>query len=383
MASSNSPKIEILEKISDIPPEDWNSCVRADEPFARHEFLSALEDSQCTIPKSGWMAQHVVLRGENGQIQGCCPAYLKGHSYGEYVFDWSWADAYERAGGRYYPKLQCAIPFTPVTGHRLLMHPQADETSRKELLDGLINHAKALQISSLHITFSTEAEWHLAKQQGMMGRTGHQYHWDNNGYDSFDDFLATLSSRKRKSIRKERKSVAESGIEIKALSGGELQDHHWDAFYEFYLDTTGRKWGHAYLNREFFSLLGQRLGDHVVLILSSKDDRIVAGALNIKGNETIFGRHWGCLEDYRFLHFEACYYQAIEYAITHKLKRVEAGAQGQHKIQRGYLPVKTYSSHWIRDPGFADAVEKFLDHDQHVNDLEMLELAKLSPYKRS
>ncbi|MDV7338571.1 GNAT family N-acetyltransferase [Terasakiella sp. A23] len=381
MASSNSNKIDILEKISDISPADWNSCVGADEPFARHEFLSALEDSNCTTPKAGWMAQHIVLRNDEGKILGCSPVYLKGHSYGEYVFDWSWADAYERAGGRYYPKLQCAIPFTPVSSHRLLMHPDANKDNKAALLEGMINHAKALQISSLHITFSTEDEWHLAKNQGMMGRTGHQYHWENRGYETFDDFLATLSSRKRKSIKKERKSVAESGIEIKALSGDELEEHHWDAFYAFYLDTTGRKWGHPYLNREFFGLLGQRLADQVVLIVAMKDERIVAGALNLKGNKTIYGRNWGCLEDYRFLHFEACYYQAIDYAITHKLARVEAGAQGQHKIQRGYLPVKTYSSHWVRDPGFADAVEKFLDHDQKVNDAEMTELAKFSPYK--
>jgi len=382
MASSNSHKIDILEKISDIRAEDWNKCVGADEPFARHEFLSALEDSQCTIAQTGWMAQHLVLRNDEGQILACSPCYLKGHSYGEYVFDWSWADAYERAGGRYYPKLQCAIPFTPVTGHRLLLSPEADQECKEIMLNALIKRAQELKISSLHITFATKQEWQLAQEHGFMGRVGHQYHWENEGYADFEDFLKALSSRKRKTIRKERAKVQESGIEILTLSGDDITESHWDSFYNFYLDTSGRKWGHAYLNRQFFTLLGERLGDAILLVLAQYKGKIVAGALNLKGNQTLFGRYWGCLADFKFLHFEACYYQAIDYAIKNGLKRVEAGAQGQHKIQRGYLPVKTYSAHWIADPNFANAVNDFLDHDQHVNELEMAELATLSPYKK-
>ncbi len=381
MASSNSLKTEIVESIADIPAQEWNACVDADEPFARHEFLSSLEDSRCVTPKSGWMPQHFVLR-ENGEIRACAPAYLKGHSYGEYVFDWSWAEAYERAGGRYYPKLQCAIPFTPVTGRRVLLHPKADQRHLDNVIDTMIAHAEKLNISSLHITFATKEEWQAFDAHGFSPRTGHQYHWNNNNYGSFDAFLHQLSSRKRKSIRKERRSVAESDIEIRVLSGTDIKDDHWNAFFAFYMDTSGKKWGHPYLNRDFFTLLGDRMGDQVVLVLALMGDRIVAGALNLKGSETLYGRYWGCLEDYKFLHFEACYYQAIEYAITHKLKRVEAGAQGQHKIQRGYLPIETYSAHWIRNASFKEAVNDFLLHDQRVNQMEMQELAKLSPYRK-
>ncbi|WP_135077623.1 GNAT family N-acetyltransferase [Terasakiella sp. SH-1] len=373
-------KVERLDKISDISASDWNQCVGADEPFGRHQFLSALEDSQCVQPKTGWMPQHLVLYDED-KIKACCPLYLKSHSYGEYVFDWSWAEAYERAGGRYYPKLQCAIPFTPVTGQRLMSCPDATAKHTETLLKAMIERAKELQISSLHITFAQKNEWDLIQDHGLLPRTGHQYHWNNQGYVDFDAFLAHLSSRKRKSIRKERKAVLEAGIEFQILNGNTLEAQHWDAFYQFYMDTSGRKWGHPYLNRDFFTLLGERLGKSTILILALKDNRIVAGALNLKGSETLYGRYWGCLEDYKFLHFETCYYQAIEYAITHGLKRVEAGAQGQHKIQRGYLPVETYSAHWVADPGFKTALVDFLDHDRKVNELEMQELSKFSPYK--
>lgn len=382
MASSKSLNVDILEAINAIGPAEWNSCVGADEPFAKHEFLSALEESGCTAANAGWMPQHFILRDDQGKLLGCSPAYLKGHSYGEYVFDWSWADAYERAGGRYYPKLQCAIPFTPVSGHRLLLAPDAPKDSQAHLLEAMIARAKELHLSSLHITFSTVQEWEVAQENGFLGRIGHQYHWDNNDYTCFDDFLDSLSSRKRKSIRKERQAVKDSGITLKCLSGDEITENHWDAFYAFYLDTSGRKWGHPYLNRDFFSLLGQRMSQDIALVLAYQEDAIVAGALNLKGDQTIYGRYWGCLEDFRFLHFEACYYQAIDYAIKHRLARVEAGAQGQHKIQRGYLPQKTYSSHWIADRGFQRAVEDFLQHDQKVNDLEMKELSSLSPYKK-
>lgn len=381
MVSSNSPEYQVVETIRDIAAEDWDACVSADQPFSKHAFLLALEESNCVNPKTGWLPQHIVIKDDNGKLIACCPQYLKGHSYGEYVFDWSWADAYERAGGRYYPKIQCAIPFTPVTGNRLLLHPDAGPEAQSRLLQAMIDHAGQSNVSSLHITFSTPQEAEFCQNQGMMMREGHQYHWNNDSYADFDDFLSRFSSRKRKNIRKERKAVTDSGIIMEVLSGEEIKDSHWDDFYRFYLDTSGRKWGHPYLNREFFSLLGQRQSDTVVLVLAHADNRIVAGALNLKGDKTLYGRYWGCLEDYRFLHFEACYYQAIEYAIQHNLQRVEAGAQGQHKIQRGYLPVKTYSAHWVADAGFERAIKDFLVHDKRVNDHEMAELGKYSPYK--
>lgn len=376
-------QVQIIEDISSLNAEDWNACVEADAPFARHEFLSSLEDSQSVQPDRGWMAHHLVIIDENGKITACAPLYLKGHSYGEYVFDWAWADAYERAGGRYYPKLQSAIPFTPVTGPRFLLHPTAGPDERNALIAAMIKRAMELKVSSLHITFSTRDEWNLLKNHGFMARTGHQYHWENEKYDHFDDFLDKLSSRKRKAIKKERKSVTESDIKFLTLTGDAIHEHHWDVFYKFYTDTIGRKQGQAYLNKEFFTLIGQRMGANIVLVLAQFGEKIVAGALNIAGNETLYGRYWGCLEDFRFLHFETCYYQAIEYAITHKLKRVEAGAQGQHKIQRGYLPVETYSAHWIADSGFASAVGDFLKHDKRVNDHQMKELSTLSPYKKT
>ncbi|WP_229734289.1 GNAT family N-acetyltransferase [Terasakiella brassicae] len=381
MVSSNLPKIAQFERINQIDPQMWDACVGEDNPFATHAFLCALEDSRCVHPDHGWLPQHLVLTDDSGQINACTPLYLKSHSYGEYVFDWSWAEAYERAGGRYYPKLLCAIPFTPVSGQRLLTHADCSTEDKKQLLTHLLAHADKIGVSSLHINFAQKKEWEMMQDLGMLGRIGHQYHWTNHHYENFDDFLNALSSRKRKAIRKERKAVIESGIKLTTLSGPEIQEHHWDAFYDFYLDTSGRKWGHPYLNRDFFSLLGQRLGDQTVLVLALQDQRIVAGALNLKGNDTLFGRYWGCLEDYRFLHFEACYYQAIDYAIANRLKRVEAGAQGQHKIQRGYLPVETYSAHWIANPSFRNAVDDFLEHDKTVNRMEMQELMKLSPYK--
>ncbi len=380
MAFSNLLKTQIHTSIHEISADAWNACVSTDDPFSRHEFLSALEDSQCVHRKTGWMGQHLALY-EQDRLMGCAILYLKSHSYGEYVFDWSWADAYERAGGRYYPKLQCAVPFTPVSGHRLLCHPDATERHKNQLISALLEHAKSLNVSSLHVTFARKEECEAFTQHGFHTRVGHQYHWDNHDYQTFDDFLAALSSSKRKSIRKERRKVQDSGIELKTLNGAEIEEHHWDAFFEFYMDTSGRKWGHPYLNRPFFSMLGERLGETIVLVLAYEGEKIIAGALNLKGNQTLYGRYWGCLEDYKFLHFEACYYQAIEYAIRHNLLRVEAGAQGQHKIQRGYLPTETYSAHWLKDSAFEQAVKEFLAHDLQVNQLEMHELSKLSPYK--
>lgn len=379
----NSLSLKIIDQISDVKADDWDQCVGPDAPFSRHAFLSALEESGSVASKTGWHPQHLLLLDEKDQkLWGCCPAYLKSHSYGEYVFDWSWADAYERAGGNYYPKLQSAIPFTPVTGQRLLLHPDAGIEHQKMLLSALITRAQNLQISSLHITFPTQQEWQLCTDMGLLGRIGHQYHWENQNYADFGGFLDQLTSRKRKTIRKERQAVLNQGIRFEQLTGQNLSQDHWDAFYAFYLDTSGRKMGHSYLNKRFFDLLGQHMADDILLVLArNAQDDIVAGALNIKGSETLYGRYWGCLEDYKFLHFETCYYQAIDFAINQKLKRVEAGAQGHHKIQRGYLPVETYSAHWIADPSFKRAVDDFVQHDQKLNEREMNELATYSPYK--
>jgi len=374
--------LHILDQLNTIDPQAWNACVDKDNPFSRYEFLHALESSGSVTSENGWHPQYFIITDENDKIWGCCAAYLKSHSYGEYVFDWAWADAYERAGGHYYPKLQCAIPFTPVTGNRLLIHPEADADLQKMLLSALVKRAKDLQISSLHLTFPSQKEWLLSKETGLLTRTGHQYHWTNQDYDSFDSFLEALTSRKRKNLRKERAAVQKSGIIFDVLSGDEIAPHHWDLFYQFYLDTSGRKWGHAYLNKAFFKQIGEAMAESIVLVLAKNPEGdVVAGALNIKGSETLYGRYWGCLEDYKFLHFETCYYQAIDYAIAHNLKRVEAGAQGHHKIQRGYLPVETYSAHWIADKGFQRAVQDFLVHDKKVNAQEIEQLSTLSPYK--
>lgn len=382
MPLSLSNNLTILQNIRDVPATDWNACVEPDNPFARHEFLSALEESGCVNAENGWQPHHFVLSDEELKTPlVCAPTYLKGHSYGEYVFDWSWADAYERAGGRYYPKMQCAIPFTPVSGCRLLSHPHAQEDHKRLILQAMMEQVKELGLSSLHITFSKKDEWDLMQREGLMARTGHQYHWENKGFKTFDDFLALMSSRKRKTIKKERRSMSEGDLSFQVLSGKDILEEHWDRFYEFYLDTSGRKWGHPYLNRTFYSLLGEKMSKNVVLVLALSQDKIVAGALNLKGSETLYGRYWGCREDFKFLHFETCYYQAIDYAIQHKLQRVEAGAQGQHKIQRGYLPVETYSAHYIPHNGFERAVKDFLAHDRKVNDLEMQELSSLSPFK--
>jgi predicted N-acyltransferase len=308
--------------------------------------------------------------------------YVKSHSYGEYVFDWGWADAYERAGGQYYPKLLCAVPFTPASGRRLLVHPNAPADMTDVLIAGIAQSAEKTRVSSAHITFLTKSEFDRCGENGLLQRVGRQFHWENRGYDSFDDFLATLMSRKRKTIRKERAAIEEQNIEMIRLTGSDITESHWDAFYAFYRDTTDRKWGHRYLTRSFFSLLHERLPDRVVLVLAKHDGRYVGGAINLKGHDTLYGRYWGCIEDFKFLHFETCYYQAIDYAIAHKLAWVEAGAQGPHKIQRGYLPRSTYSAHWIADPRFRDAVQQFVDAEQREIEREIELLSQESPYRR-
>jgi hypothetical protein len=311
------------------------------------------------------------------------PAYVKSHSYGEYVFDWGWAEAFERAGGRYYPKLQVSVPFSPVTGPRLLVRTDADiDRRRNALIGGLMEVARRAKVSSLHITFPTEAEWKALGEAGLMQRMGQQFHWHNRGYTSFDDFLAELTSRKRKSIRKER-IAANAEVKIETLSGADLKSKHMDAFYAFYMNTVGRKWSNDYLNREFFHAIRDTMAEKIVLVLASSDGDYVAGAINLVGSDTLFGRNWGCVERHRMLYFECCFYRAIDYAIAHKLPKVEAGAQGPHKISRGYLPSPTYSAHWIRDPNFRAAVADFVKRErrQIEHQMEALEEER-SPYRK-
>ena len=382
----------VFDSIARIPASAWDSCAAGEtgsaasgpeNPFVSHAFLDALEQSGSVGRKTGWVPQHLVIEDATGTLLAAAPLYVKTHSQGEYVFDHGWAEAYERAGGRYYPKLQVAAPFTPVPGPRLLVRagPRANE-ARAALVSALISAVENSGMSSLHVTFATRTESDLLEQVGFLTRIGVQYHWTNDGYAEFGDFLAALNSRKRKAIRKERAVVAEYGLTLRAWEGAELTAKQWDAFFAFYMDTGSRKWGRPYLNRDFFARIADSLRDRIVLMLAEKDGQLVAGALNLKGPQALYGRNWGCLEDYRFLHFELCYYQAIDYAIAHKLPRVEAGAQGEHKIQRGYLPVETHSMHWIAERSFRDAVENFLDRERIVMRSEMAGLAEFSPYRK-
>ena len=376
-------EIKVLPGLAGVSAAEWNACAGSENPFLSHGFLSALEASGSVTAKTGWLPRHLAVEDSAGRLVGCMPFYLKGHSYGEYVFDWGWADAYERAGGRYYPKLVSAVPFTPVTGQRLLIRPDADRIRIEEILaGGLVGVLDQLQVSSAHVNFPTRSEWERLGEFGFLQRKGVQYHWSNDGYETFDDFLAALSSRKRKAIRKERRSVAETGLTIRQLVGADIEERHWDAFFHFYLDTADRKWGSPYLNRTFFSELGARIADRVLLIMVEDNGVPVAGALNLIGTDALYGRNWGCVEHYKHLHFEACYYQAIDYAIANRLSRVEAGAQGQHKIQRGYLPVETYSAHLIPEKGFSDAVEDFLRRESRQVAYEIEMLTNESPYKK-
>jgi predicted N-acyltransferase len=375
--------LQAHESIHRIEAAAWDACAGADNPFVSHAFLATLEDSGSATAKTGWLAQHLTLTRADGVVVGCAPAYLKSHSYGEYVFDWGWAEAYQRAGGQYYPKVQVSVPFTPVPGPRLLARPgPAAAEARRLLLEGLLQMTKLHKASSLHLTFLPRDEWTLAGEAGLLRRTGLQYHWENRGYASFDDFLGALTSRKRKAIRKERAAAQASGLTIRALTGAEIRPGHWDAFHAFYLATVEKKWAHDYLTRAFFQLLGERLGERVVLVLAERDGEAVAGALNLVGGDALYGRNWGALEHHEFLHFECCYYQAIDYAIRHGLKRVEAGAQGEHKIQRGYLPVITYSAHWIADPRLERAVGDFLRRERPAVAAEAEALAAAGPYRQ-
>jgi predicted N-acyltransferase len=370
--------LSLHEKISQIGPQAWDACAGDENPFVSYGFLSALEDSGSVGGRSGWHPRYAVLRDEAGGIAALAPAYAKTNSYGEYVFDHAWANALERAGGRYYPKLQVAVPFSPVPGPRLLVRPGLPVAS---LGAALIDAARELGCSSVHATFCTEAEWTELGDAGWLQRLGTQFHWDNNGYSTFDDFLAALSSRKRKAIKRERRDAA-AGLSIRALTGAELTPEIWSAFYKFYLSTVDRKWGGAYLTRKFFDLLGARLGDKIVLMIAARDGKPIAGALNLRGRDALYGRNWGSVEEVPFLHFELCYYQAIDYAIAHGLKRVEAGAQGEHKIQRGYTPKPTYSAHWIDHPGLSAAVADFLAAERPAMLQTMAAMEEDSPYKK-
>ena len=374
----------VLSSIAQVDEAAWDRCAGLGNPFVRHAFLSVLEESGSSTAETGWHPRHIVLKTEAGAVLGAVPMYLKNHSYGEYVFDHGWADAFERAGGRYYPKLQVSVPFTPVTGPRLLAPAGADtEAVRTALLSTCVGLCDQAGVSSLHVTFPTEDEFDLMGEAGLLQRTGIQFHWLNEGYGSFDDFLATLASRKRKQIRKERQAVADAGLTIAALSGSEIEERHWDAFFAFYQTTGSRKWGVPYLTREFFSLLGERMADAVVLVMVERAGQPIAGALNLAGADALYGRNWGCIEEHRFLHFEACYYRAIDYAIAHGLKRVEAGAQGPHKLARGYLPVPTYSAHWVANESLRDAVANYLDHETREIDREIAVLERHGPFRQS
>ena len=380
--------VRVAPSIAEIPAADWDACTTPDpatlNPFVSHAFLKALEDAKCVGGRSGWSPRHLVLEDGAGGVAGVAPAYAKTHSQGEYIFDYGWADAYERAGGSYYPKLQCAVPFTPVPGRRLLVPPGPEAESREKLLLAaaveLTSHVGA---SSLHVTFLSEGEWQRAGSAGLLQRTDQQFHWHNAGYATFDDFLATLASRKRKAIRKERAQALAGGLTVERVTGRDLTEAHWDAFFQFYMDTGSRKWGRPYLNRKFFSLLGQSMADRCLLVLAKRDGRYIAGALNLIGGDCLYGRYWGTVDPQPCLHFEICYYQAIEWAIEHKLPRVEAGAQGEHKLARGYMPTPTYSAHWIFDPGFRRAVADYLERERAHVAAETEALTSLGPFRKA
>ncbi len=356
----------------------WDSFAREDNPFMSYGFLSALEDSGSVGKRTGWHPRYAVLRDAAGEIAALAPAYAKTNSYGEYVFDHAWANALERAGGRYYPKLQIAVPFSPVPGPRILVRPGLPVAAMAAALEQL---AQELECSSVHATFCSQAEWEAFGAAGWLQRLGTQFHWENAGYSTFDDFLGALSSRKRKAIKRERRD-AQAGLTFKALSGAELTPAVWKAFYTFYTSTVDRKWGGAYLTPEFFPLLGERLGDQVVLMIAEREGRPIAGALNLRSKDVLYGRNWGSTEDVPFLHFELCYYQAIDYAIAQGMRRVEAGAQGEHKIQRGYLPKPTYSAHFIRHPGLRGAVAEFVAAERLGMEQTMAAMAAESPFKK-
>ncbi|MFG6498915.1 GNAT family N-acetyltransferase [Sulfitobacter sp. 1A15106] len=388
----NAQEIEItvVPELAQIGQEDWDACAcpeaadggRPRDPFTTYRFLSALEQSGSVGPGTGWQPQYLVARIA-GQVIAVAPMYAKSHSQGEYIFDHNWAHAYERAGGRYYPKLQIAVPHTPATGRRFLVRPGFEEAGTAALVQGAVQLTDNNGLSSLHVTFCTEGEVGRAEELGLMSRKSQQFHWHNRDYADFDGFLASLSSRKRKNIRKERAQAQDFGGKIHTFTGDQIAPEHWDAFWQFYQDTGARKWGSPYLTRDFFYHAQESLRDDIALVLAERDGHWVAGALNFIGRETLFGRYWGCTEHHPFLHFELCYYRAMDFAIAHGLARVEAGAQGEHKLARGYLPSPTWSLHWMRDPGFAAAVGEYLQAERDAVDEEISVLTDYGPFKKT
>ena len=395
--STDALRVRVVSDIGDVAALAWNACANPAaksggngacaapyNPFISHEFLSALEASGSATARAGWQPQHLLIEGDDGSLLGAAPCYLKSHSRGEYVFDQGWAEAYESAGGSYYPKLQVSVPFTPVTGRRLLVAPGADAAAIEQgLAAGLIELCRLRHASSAHLTFLTQGEWQTLGAHNFLQRTDQQFHWENDNYATFDDFLAALAARKRKAIRRERREAITSGIAIEWLTGSDLTEAAWDAFFAFYIDTGSRKWGRPYLTRSFFSLVGETMRDRIVLIMAKRAGRYIAGALNFIGSDTLYGRHWGAVEHHLFLHFEICYYQAIEFAIARRIPRVEAGAQGEHKLARGYLPVTTYSAHYIADRGLRRAVDDYLKRERAYVEAAGQELAAAGPFKQT
>ncbi|EAQ46688.1 hypothetical protein MED193_15872 [Roseobacter sp. MED193] len=383
-------EIRVLGSLSQIEAADWDACAcpeaadggRPMDPFTTYRFLHALEQSGSVGPGTGWQPQYLTAFLDDALI-GCAPLYAKSHSQGEYIFDHNWAHAYEQAGGRYYPKLQIAVPFTPATGRRLLVRPGHEALGQSALVQGAVQLAADNQVSSLHVTFCTAQEAESGAEMGLMPRVSQQFHWLNQGYGEFGDFLGALSSRKRKNMRKERLQAQSFGGTISSYTADQIRPEHWDAFWAFYQDTGARKWGRPYLTREFFSIIHETMADDLHLILAERDGYPVAGALNFIGRETLFGRYWGCLEHHPCLHFEMCYYQAIDFAIAHRLTRVEAGAQGEHKLARGYLPVETHSLHWLGDPGFAEAVGRYLEAERAAVAEEVEVLTSYGPFRKA
>jgi uncharacterized protein len=380
--------MRIVPSLADVPAAAWDVCARGAEPavnpFVSHAFLRALEVSGCVGGRTGWTPAHLLIeQGERGLV-AAAPCYLKTHSQGEYVFDHGWADAIERAGGQYYPKLQVSSPFSPVTGARLLIRDGEDRVAATAaLVQGLRMLRGQTGASSIHLTFLPESDWEALGRMGFLQRVDQQFHWSNAGYASFDAFLETLASRKRKAIRKERAGALASGIVIRRLTGAAITPAHWDAFFAFYVDTGSRKWGRPYLNRAFFAEIGRTMADRILLVMAERAGKLIAGAINMIGHDTLYGRNWGCIEDHPFLHFEVCYYQAIDFAIAQGLQRVEAGAQGEHKLARGYMPVTTYSAHDIADPRLRSAVANYLEHERRQVAAMKDVLAEHAPFRRN
>lgn len=388
--SDNSISIKVVKSIAELDREEWNSCAifysadgldKIEDPFISYDFLDALEKSKSVGENTGWLPYHLAAIRKNKLI-GAVPLYLKSNSQGEYIFDYNWAHAFERAGGRYYPKLQISVPFTPVTGRRLLVSKNAPSHTASLLLQSAIELCEKNKLSSLHTTFCSKQEFELGQKLGMLGRVSQQFHWLNNGYGNFGDFLNALSSRKRKNINKERLKANNFGGEIEILTGSEIKKDHWNYFWKFYQDTGIKKWGTPYLTRQFFDQIHETMRSKILLILAKKEGNYIAGALNFIGSDTLFGRYWGCIEDYPFLHFEVCYYRAIEFAIAHGLKKVEAGAQGEHKLARGYVPTETFSLHWIAEKGFSKAVQEYLISEKDAVKRDIKILSHFTPFKK-